>query len=134
MKNTLFALCLCLSLPGRTSAQAIKEFSFPAKAVLQVDTPFPTSDKPQCKLWYMENSWWALLPRSSGPSLWQRTPKGWIEDKKVTAALAGIPGRADVQANVKEVTAVAVDTRFLSVFRLTRGNGKGVQWKTSVLA
>ncbi len=105
------------------------------KPVLQVDTPFPTSDKPQSKLWYMDNSWWALLPRSSGPSLWQRTSGGWIEHSAAVASLKGIPGRADVWANEREITAVSVDTHFLTVFRLTKkGRGQGVRWKAQVLA
>ena len=44
----------------------------------QVDYPAPTADKPQSKLWFMDGCWWALLPRATGPSLWQRTETGWL--------------------------------------------------------
>jgi hypothetical protein len=134
MKHILFSACLFISLTVSSLAQKKDGFPSPAKAVLQVDIPYPTFDKPQCKLWYQESSWWAILPRTSGPSLWQRTAEGWIEDKEVSAALAGIPGRADVQAKGKEVTAVGVDTHFLTVFRLARVHGKPSSWKTSVIA
>ena len=49
------------------------------RPVLQVDTPYPTADKPQSKTWFAGGAWWALLPRKSGPSLWQRTGNGWKE-------------------------------------------------------
>jgi len=103
--------------------------------VFQVDCPQPTADKPQSKLWFMNNSWWALLPRKSGPSLWQRTDEGWKEYKKITDELEGIPGRADVWSDDSQVTAVSVGDSLLSVFRLinTCISGKN-NWKAQILA
>ena len=99
--------------------------------VFQVDFKDPTADKPQSKLWYQDNNWWALLPRSSGPSLWQRTATGWIEHPEVNSTLQKIPGRADVWAEKDAVTAVGVSPDSLVVFRLIPGP---TQWKTRVLA
>lgn len=86
--------------------------------VLQVDYPFPTADKPQSKIWYADGSWWALLPRQAGPSLWQRTATGWKEQTEVHAALLGIPARADVWTDADGATAVSVADRLMKVFRL----------------
>ncbi|HEU0138819.1 MAG TPA: hypothetical protein VFQ79_03880, partial [Bryobacteraceae bacterium] len=76
--------------------------------VFRVDTSNPTVDKPQSKTWYAEGSWWALLPRKSGPSLWQRTPSGWHERREITRSLSGLPGRADVWFDKDGATAVVV--------------------------
>jgi hypothetical protein len=103
----------------------------PATPVFQVDFKDPTADKPQSKLWYQDNSWWALLPRSSGPSLWQRTATGWIEHPEVNETLGKTPGRADVWAEKDAITAVGVSPDSLVVFRLIPGSKS---WKTRVLA
>ncbi len=134
-KSRLFLLPLCTWLAMNSlPAQDTDTFSL-TKVVLQVDTPYPTSDKPQSKLWYSENSWWALLPRAAGPSLWQRTSEGWIEHTEVGIPLKGVPGRADVWANEDEVTAVGVDPRFLTVFRLQKKDGRrGIKWSARILA
>ena len=90
---------------------------FPStRPVFQVDYNYPTADKPQTKLWFMDGFWWALLPRSSGPSLWQRTDDGWKEYPDVRAALSGVPGRADIWSDDNKVTAVGVGERSLTVF------------------
>ncbi len=102
--------------------------------VIRTDHPNPTADKPQSKLWYMYDSWWALLPRSSGPSLWQRTKKGWIEHTEISESLKGSPGQTDVWADNTEVTAVGVADHSLSVFRLMSSVKSGkISWKTRIL-
>jgi hypothetical protein len=101
----------------------------------QVDYKSPTSDKPQSKLWFMNGYWWALLPRSSGPSLWQRTKDGWKEHIEIGIALRGQPGRADVWSDDKEVTAVGVAEKSLTVFRLKPDSkSSGTYWEAYVLA
>jgi len=108
--------------------------------VFQVDYPAPTADKPQSKLWFMDGSWWALLPRASGPSLWQRTDSGWAEHAEVARALGGSPGRADVWLEDAGVTAAAVadatkTNRAITVFRLVRERaGSGIRWDARILA
>jgi hypothetical protein len=108
--------------------------------VIEVDYAMPTADKPQSKLWYMHNSWWAILPRSTGPSLWQRTETGWEEYHYVTNGLQGIPGRVDVWADDMEITAVGVadvakTNRSMTVFRLKMDTTKSkVAWESKILS
>ena len=118
------------------SAQKISGTDFPTtRPVFKVDFAYPTADKPQSKLWYMAKSWWTLLPRASGPSLWQRTETGWQEHEEVGKALAGIPGRADVWANANEVMAVSVSDSSLTVFQLKATKGEfGPQWTSQIVA
>jgi hypothetical protein len=106
-----------------------------ANFVFQVDYPYPTSDKPQSKLWFTDNCWWAILPSTSGPSLWQRTEEGWKEHKEINFNLQEVPGRVDVWADNDTVTAVGVGTDFLVVFRLVKSmyNSKA-QWNTQRLS
>ena len=105
------------------------DFCPASKPVFRVDYRFPTADKPQSKLWYMDNCWWALLPKSSGPSLWQRTDHGWVEHSEINQALNGIPGRADVWADENRITAVGVDKHLLVVFRVEKSkNESGKKW------
>jgi hypothetical protein len=64
--------------------------------VFQTHYPNPTADKPQSKLWFAHDTWWALLPTATGPSLWQRSPAGWSAQTAVRQTFAGLPGRCDV--------------------------------------
>ena len=132
----LFVLGVCLLANVPALAQETKGPGFPTtRPAFKVDYTSPTTDKPQSKLWYWAKSWWALLPRSSGPSLWQRTETGWQENRSVGKALTGIPGRADVWADADEVTAVSVADTSLTVFRLTaRQSSSEVQWHTQIMA
>jgi hypothetical protein len=99
----------------------------------------PTADKPQSKLWYMDSSWWALLPDSSGPTLWQRTNNGWKEHKEVSNRLKGIPSRADVWYENRTATAVSVSdsslsTSSLCIFRIKSRDSSDVHLQAKVLA
>lgn len=88
------------------------------RPVLQVDVAHPTEDKPQSKLWFAHDTWWALLPTATGPSLWQRSAAGWSEQVAVRQAFAGLPGRCDVWFDQDGATAVAVAGNRLAVLRL----------------
>ncbi|MBT31684.1 MAG: hypothetical protein CMO01_18665 [Thalassobius sp.] len=101
-----------------------------SQAVFQVDYPNPTADKPQSKLWYMDNCWWAILPKSTGPSLWQRTENGWVEHVEIHEKLKGVPGRADVYVDDHNLIAVGVEAQQLVVFRLE----KNKKWSAEKLA
>lgn len=136
VKNILPGLLLTTSLLLTISlfAQDQKDTRPFPKPAFQVDVKDPTADKPQCKLWYMRDAWWALMPRSTGPSLWQRTANGWIERKEILTALPGVPGRADVSADEQGATCVGVDPGFLTVFRLKQKNGDAAApWTAKVL-
>lgn len=103
------------------------------KPVFQVNFVHPTSDKPQSKLFFMDKCWWAVLPDSTGPTLWQRTKNGWINYPDVAESLKGISGRADVWVNKNEVTAVGVGDSSLTVFRMIKKSNKPVKWQTQIL-
>ncbi|KAA2243357.1 hypothetical protein F0L74_12710 [Chitinophaga agrisoli] len=121
---------LCVSL---FSSSVYAQTAPSDRPVFSVDAANPTADKPQSKLWFQDNCWWALLPRSNGPSLWQRTTGGWKEHPEVNGSLKAVPGRADVWADKDGVTAVGVAQDSLVVFRLT-SSGPDKPWKATVLA
>lgn len=95
-----------------------------------------TKDKPQSKLWYMDNYWWAILPGEEGPLLWQRTSEGWIEHEEIYRSLKGIPGQADVWYENRQATAVGVSDSALCIFRLKpkKVNDVNGQWQAEVLS
>lgn len=102
--------------------------------VFKVSTANPTADKPQSKLWFQNDCWWAILPSSTGPSLWQRTSKGWILHKETEEALTGVPGRSDVWPENNSVTAVGVADHFLTVYQLKAiKSQQKVFWKSKIL-
>jgi len=100
----------------------------------QVDFRSPTADKPQSKLWFAHDRWWALLPRAAGPSLWERTPTGWREHPETAAALTGLPGRADVWYDAEGATAASVAGRTLAVFRVQPEDASATRWAGRKLA
>lgn len=134
----IFIIFFLLISTGR-SIQAQPEMDknlFPVSRfpVFSVNFVHPTADKPQSKLWYTEGSWWALLPDSTGPTLWQRLETGWKEYPEVNLKLRGIPGRADVWSEINRVTAVGVADSFLTVFRLNKKIIRsGFRWNPEVL-
>lgn len=135
MKKTGIFLVIILLANLLPAQEKTADFLPETKPVLQVNFVHPTADKPQSKLWYMDNYWWAILPDSTGPTLWQRTENGWKEYTEVSLALKGIPGRADVWAEKNQVTAVGVADSSLTVFRLIKKMGSStVNWKSEILA
>jgi hypothetical protein len=127
-------LHIILILSCTKEGSNISDFPATTNPSFKVDYGMPTADKPQSKLWFMEGGWWALLPRSTGPSLWQRTEEGWKEYPEVAEKLKGTPGRADVWAEKNQVTAVGVADSSLTVFRLVKKSGVPVEWEPKVLA
>jgi hypothetical protein len=57
----------------------------------QVDFPMPTADKPQSKLWFTKGYWWTIIPRSTGPSLWQCKEEGWEEHSYINNTVKNPP-------------------------------------------
>ena len=140
MNLRFFSLLFLLSAGVANSAGFAQSVYHPVhavrtKPVFKVDTAYPTTDKPQSKLWYMNGCWWAILPRMNGPSLWQRTASGWLETTEVTKALRGIPGRVDVWADANRITAVGVSTHSLTVFQLSlKTESNEIRWVPEILA
>lgn len=94
--------------------------------VIKVDVPFPTQDKPQSKLWYAQDTWWAMLPTTSGPSVWKRTgTANWTLQEKITNELNGLPGRADVLLRGQSVFAVLVEPDRIEVIEMQHQTSSG---------
>lgn len=137
MRTSWISIAIILIVGNFIHAQETRfnSISPSTKPVLLVNFVHPTADKPQSKLWFMDKCWWAILPDSIGPTLWQRTEKGWKECPEVSEKLKGVPGRADVWADEKQVTAVGVADSSLTVFRLFKKiNSSGIYWDSKVLS
>jgi len=139
LKKTLLLLLPLAVQAAAQPADAPDHFTPTTQPCFQVDYASPTADKPQSKLWFMDGCWWALLPRASGPSLWQRTDAGWKEHTDIAEKLSGIPGRADVWPDSSGVTAAGVRSLrkanpLIVVFRLERkGDSSETAWEPHVL-
>ena len=42
------------------------------------DKTASTGEKPQSKVWFYDDSWWAVLPNANGTKLWQLTDTNWV--------------------------------------------------------
>ncbi len=127
-------LIITLLIAFKSKGQKVTRFpsfhvNFSGSSVLST----PTADKPQSKLWFMDSHWWALLPDSSGPTLWQRTDRGWKEHPEINNNLKGIPGRADVWYENRTVTAVGVSDSSLCIFRMIPRDAGGANWQARIL-
>lgn len=140
LTRSLDTPALSAVLKGEAQAPVGIAFRPATEPLFQLDYPAPTADKPQSKLWHMDGCWWALLPRESGPSLWQRTDTGWVEHPEAVQGLERTARRADVWPGVSGVTAVGLEdyqktNTSVTVFRLTRvGEGGASRWENQVLA
>jgi hypothetical protein len=94
------------------------EQKFVGKLVLEVDVANPTKDKPQSKLWFAHDTWWAWIPTRQGSGVWRRTISGWQRQTALDRSLSGLPGRADVWAEGSTARAVLVDGQRLAVVAL----------------
>ncbi len=139
MKIHYFLIITFLLTPKAKAQKVTTKPSFHVNFSGSSHISTPTADKPQSKLWYMDSSWWAVLPDSSGPTLWQRTNSGWKEHNKVSNRLKGIPGRADVWYENRTATAVSVSdtslsTSSLCIFRIKSRDSSDVNLQAKVLA
>ena len=87
--------------------------------VIDCATAYPTRDKPQSKLWYAKDCWWAWLPfGDQGGRLWRRGPGGaWSPQTRLDSSLKALPGRADIWASGRgdTVAAALVEDKLLAV-------------------
>lgn len=135
MGRILFTLKLVVISWCFLAAQDKRSFLPSAEPVFRLNYVSPTADKPQSKLWFADEYWWAVLPDSTGPTLWQRTGDGWKERSEVRMELKGVPGRADVWAEEEQTTAVGVADSSLTVFRLLKEPGSlRIKWRSEILA
>ncbi len=89
-----------------------------ADRAFKVNADFPTASKPQSKLWYDHDRWWAWLPDREGSSIWLRGEKVWQRVATLDNWLREVPGHADVWADDDGVTAVLAAPEEISVARL----------------
>lgn len=108
---------LLVVLAGGSAATFAAEHAVD-RPVFTVDVSNPTSDKPQSKLWFAHDAWWAWMPNRQGSSVWRRTASGWQRAQMLDAALRQVPGRADVWLEDNMVRAVLVARRQLTVATL----------------
>ena len=91
----LFAFYLIIAQLSNTSYAAEK---YPG--TLHELKPLPisahTGMKPQSKLWYWEEQWWAVLPQDSGTFVWRLNGDAW---EKVLQLSNESQTRADVKCN-----------------------------------
>lgn len=118
--------------PGCEASAAAR--SAVTRPVLQLDRAAPTADKPQSKLWFAHDTWWALLPAKSGQTLWQRTVAGWREQEDVRRAFAGVMGGCDVWADHDGATAVVAQGETIQVVRLHSDGRAPVRWEVERFA
>ncbi len=79
-----------------------------AQPVIRTGVAAATQDKPQCKLWFAHEQWWAWLPTPGGSSVYARNSAGWIRLNHLDEHLKGLPGQADVWPAADSVRAVLV--------------------------
>ena len=64
-------------LPGELGAE--NSFApFAIIALQDLDVAANTGEKPQSKVWFHDNRWWAVLPDSTGTKLWQLDDMRWV--------------------------------------------------------
>jgi len=88
------------------------------RLVIQTGVPHATRDKPQSKLWFARNHWWAWLPTKGGSAIWKRTESGWKIVESLIPDLKGLPGQADVLSEDDHVSAVLAGLNQLAVVTL----------------
>jgi len=93
----LFSLAASCALPAATD-----------RPVIRTGIAYPTTDKPQSKLWYAQGNWWCWLPDARGGSrIWRRDENGaWSAAEHLDSVLSSLPGHADVWADDSLVVAV----------------------------
>lgn len=111
----------------RPAESALAEIPGSQQPAFKVDVGNPTADKPQSKLWFANDSWWAWLPTRDGSSVWRRTAAGWRRVESLDEPLRGLRGRADIWHSGETVRAVLVDGRRLDVVTLRYSKESGYQ-------
>jgi hypothetical protein len=86
-----------------------------ARPVFRIDLPNPTADKPQSKVWFFRDSWWACLPTLSGNQIWKRSSAGWTPIDDVDSPVRGQFGHGDVYAVQDRAHIVLVSGQALTV-------------------
>lgn len=116
----LLASCTLFVIANQAVAQPV----IPSEPIFQTGVRSPTQDKPQSKLWFAHNRYWAWLPIPNGSAILERTTSGWRELAHLRKHLADLPGQADVWAETSSVRAVLVGKDRLAVVELNFDNAQ----------
>lgn len=100
------------------SSLAVAESAVLSEPIFQTGIRNPTQDKPQSKLWFQHDRYWAWLPIPGGSTVLERTTTGWRELAHLRKHLTDLPGQADVWADASSVRAVLVGNDRLAVVEL----------------
>lgn len=136
--NCLFILICIFFFSVNINAQKpieIPVFKIDFKGDDYLETP--TADKPQSKLFFMDDMWWAVLPSVTGPQLWNRNNNGkWKEITEVGESLKGLPGRADIWYEDRTAVGVGVSSSSMIIFKLLPlyERGKDGHWKAEFMS
>ena len=65
-----------------------------SEPIFQTGVQNPTQDKPQSKLWFDHDRYWAWLPIPGGSTVLERTADGWRELTHLRKYQADLPGQA----------------------------------------
>lgn len=112
---TCLLAVLFLAVMGRQAEAQSETISEP---IFQTGVESPTQDKPQSKLWFAQERYWAWLPVPGGSTILERTATGWRELEHLRSHLSNLPGQADVWADASSVRAVLVGSDRLAVVEL----------------
>jgi hypothetical protein len=114
LQSLAVASCLWLSW---LCARGLADIPF-AQPVIQTGVAAATQDKPQCKVWYAHERWWAWLPSRDGSAVYVRGPSGWVRLHHLDHHLSGMPGQADVWPDADTPRAVLVGNDRLATAEL----------------
>jgi hypothetical protein len=89
-----------------------------SQPIFKTGVPNSTQDKPQSKLWFAHQRYWAWLPIKNGSTVLEQTSDGWRELTHLKEFLSGMPGQADVWADDLVARAVLVGADQLAVVEL----------------
>lgn len=92
-----------------------------------------TKDKPQSKLWFAHQTWFALLPSDKGLQLWKRSDAGWNTNSKFNRHLKELAAQVDVFVAEDTLYVVGVADRQLDVFSIQMKGADLDDWQVNVL-
>ena len=97
----ILTICILLSVNPMTETlygywnqfeiEGNEEHKFDVKPLTDIPITTNTGEKPQSKLWFHDNYWWAVLPNETGTKLWRLEDGKWtnvlhLSDSTITYA------------------------------------------------
>lgn len=85
--NCILTICLLLSISllneklygyyNQIELEGDKKYDVVVKPLNPIPITSNTGEKPQSKLWFYDNNWWAVLPNLDGTNLWRLEDEKW---------------------------------------------------------